>query len=334
MTGQSQNTDPTASPPAPSNPPPAADPNAPPPSNASGAEPPKKPEGTTLGTGGEGTEPKPGTWTENWRQLLATGEDGKVNDKELERLNRMTDPKQVWKSYRELEAKMATGKAPAPSSSGPPENATPEQLTAWRKEQGLATIPEEVDLPLPTWLSKEDELDDGEKLFRQSFRKWAVDHNVPKALVKELGGWVLEQELANREAAVKIDGEAKRICEDELRKDWGVEYRGNLKETAAFMDKEFGTRRDDLLDAVLPNGVKLGDDPYFVRYFAQKAKDFSGGLPMVDGSGAPMAGSPEARIAEIDKIRETNYPEYQRLGLGDEKISLMDRIASRSQGRR
>src|SRR5688572_23894721 len=75
----------------------------------------------------------PADWPADWRQKLA-GEDKKT----LERLGRMASPADLLKSYRALEQKISAGEL----KKGLPENATPEQVAEWRREQGLPEKPE------------------------------------------------------------------------------------------------------------------------------------------------------------------------------------------------
>src|SRR5206468_684958 len=72
------------------------------------------------------------TWPDDWRAKLA-GDDKAF----LKRLERFTDPAAVAKSYRELETKVS-----APKVNAPPADASPEQVAAWRKDQGLPETPD------------------------------------------------------------------------------------------------------------------------------------------------------------------------------------------------
>src|SRR3954471_3943718 len=64
----------------------------------------------------------------DWRAAMA-GDDKDA----MKRLARFTDPGQVFKSLRSLEAKMSAGELKKPLA----ENATPEEKATWRKENGL-----------------------------------------------------------------------------------------------------------------------------------------------------------------------------------------------------
>src|SRR5215470_14906513 len=75
-------------------------------------------------------EPAAKTFSESWREDLAGG------DKAFRKtLDRFESPAALAKAYKELTARLSSGDLKA--TKPPPDNATPEQITAWRTEHGL-----------------------------------------------------------------------------------------------------------------------------------------------------------------------------------------------------
>ena len=83
--------------------------------------------------------PAPPTWPADWRDQMASALPEAERAKELERLKRFNSPNEVYKSNRELESRMSSGEFKRPL----PKDATPEQLSAWRKENGIPEKAEE-----------------------------------------------------------------------------------------------------------------------------------------------------------------------------------------------
>src|SRR5258708_4539766 len=75
-------------------------------------------------------EPDAKTFPQSWREDLAGG------DKAFRKtLDRFDSPAALAKAYKELTSRLSSGDLKA--TKPPPDNATPEQLAAWRAEQGL-----------------------------------------------------------------------------------------------------------------------------------------------------------------------------------------------------
>ena len=92
--------------------------NAPPPTDPIITDP---PEGDPAAT------PPVQDWSDDWRSKMAGGD-----AKEAKRLERFASPKEVFKSYRAFETRLSSGEL----KSALPKDAKPEQLTAWRAENG------------------------------------------------------------------------------------------------------------------------------------------------------------------------------------------------------
>ncbi len=95
---------------------------------APASDPPKTPTGTVLDGVSDTPVAAPVTWPENWRDEMAGGD-----EKERKRLERFASPADVYKSNRELEKKLSTGKFKVDL----PENPTEEQIAAYRKDMGI-----------------------------------------------------------------------------------------------------------------------------------------------------------------------------------------------------
>ena len=96
------------------------------------ASPPTDPIITSPPEGDLAATPPVQDWSDDWRSKMAGGD-----AKEAKRLERFASPKEVFKSYRAFETRLSSGEL----KSAMPKDAKPENLTAWRAENG---IPEDI----------------------------------------------------------------------------------------------------------------------------------------------------------------------------------------------
>lgn len=269
-------------PPTPQDPPaPAAAPAAPPPnitsSDADGA-------------------PPPATWPDDWRARLA-GKD----EEAIKRLNRFGSPEGVYKSWRSLEQRMSSGEL----KSKLPDNATEEQITEWRKENG---IPEKADgyqktvLPGHEWTEK-----DMPNL--TAFFNIAHAANLTQAQVDNTLKWYVDQKQGLAANQFESDTSAKMALEDALRTEWGPEYRGNIALLSRFLAAEIPEEGGAaLIDARLADGSRLIDQGWFAKWVVGLARQQYGDASFItpDATPAGMA----SRKAEIEKTMAENPDQY------------------------
>lgn len=257
-------------------------------------------------------------WPDDWRKELA-GED----KAQLAQLERLGSPGDIWKSYRELQAKVSSGElkgAPKPLAA----DATPEQQAAWRKEQGLpeneqaylgalqlegGLVPSEADKPLIEGFAKDVALAKG----------WSQDQ------MNDAVGWFLGAQAKVLADQQRADGEFKNSTLVELGREWGKDFEPNQNAVTNLINTLPEAIRDPLLTARLPNGRIVGDDMAFNQAMLTLAKQLNPAaslLPNIAGGGLQPV---ESRIAEI----ETKYmrapqgtPEWQQYwhGAAGEKM--------------
>lgn len=245
----------------------------------------------------------PADWPEDWRAKVA-GEDAK----ELSRLQRMGSPADLWKSYRALEAKLQEKS----TRFGPPENATPEQMAAWRKEQGLPDSPDAYTPELPNGMV----LGEADKPLIEGFKEIAHKANMSPAQFNEALKWYYG-EVDNFQAKQQdTDREFRTQSEDKLRAEFGPEYRPNLNAVNNMLSMYFGDTANEILSARGPDNRMLGDNPAFIKSMALLARELNPAMPHIpNGSGNPMQATSN-RIAEIEKMMRVDPASYWK----DEKV--------------
>jgi len=237
-------------------------------------------------------EPISKTFPESWREDLAG--DDKAFRKTLDRFE---SPVALAKAYKELTARLSSGDLKAMKP--PPDNATPEQIAAWRAEHGLpqsaaayvdglqlgdGTVPGEAETALLA--SFADQAMKG---------RWTADQ------YNQAVGWYFD--MQDRLAAQRDHADAafKHEASTELMREWGHDYVTNRNSVAQFFDRSFPEDfREALLTARLPDGRILANHPTFNKAILEVAKSInpsSAMLPNVSGGGLSNV---ESRIAEIE----------------------------------
>lgn len=240
----------------------------------------------------------PADWPEDWRTKVA-GQDAK----ELARLQRMGSPADVWKAYRALEAKVSAGQAkPEPL----PDNATPEQIAAWRKEQGLPESPAAFVPELGNGLV----LGEADKPLLEGFKDVAFKANMTPTQFNEALNWYYSQMDTMRAQQEDADVLYHKEAEDTLRQEWGGEYRMHLNSINNLTALAPEGVAERLLAGRTADGKRIGDDPGIIKWLAAVSREFNPAMPHIPaGSGNPIKATSD-RIGEIEAMMTKNPREY------------------------
>lgn len=307
-----------ANPPAPTPPPGNAPPAATPPAAA-----PKDKGGSIYAAVGEPEPGAPGSsaWPSDWREqsVQAIGD-----PKAAKLLERFQSPVDMAKALVAAQQKIRSGEYKRAAPVGD----NPEEIKAWREEQGIPDSPEGYEIPQIQGVdlaSLDPVAKAGVDVLRQGLHKANLN--------KEQGATVAQAmlDLAASQTEAQAEADATRMdnVEDTLRAEWGPEYRKNLNMNGALLSQHFGDEMDDVLKARMPNGTRLADHPVFNKFLNAMARA-TGNDVMFDGD---VAGgkSVDARIQEIKQIMETNINEYYAKGLDKEYAQLLEKQEARKR---
>lgn len=255
----------------------------------------KEPDASFLGTDPDKIEQpngSPAAFPDNWRDLMA-GEDKDTR----KALDRFKGPSDVAKSWREAAAAISKGvKAPAR-----PADDQPEQLKQWRETMGIP--PEATGYQLADPVAKR--FTDADKPNMELFTTGMHKRDMPpNAVNAALDVYADMQDLVMSSMAAR-DKELNTSCQDELRQEWGSEFRANAELARAAAEKL--TPGVNWFEARLPDGRRLGDIPGVVRTYAQLGKDQFGDVSF---AGDTRTNVTEGRIAEIKKMMADDKSPY------------------------
>lgn len=251
-------------------------------------------------------------WPEDWRDKLA-GDDKKFR----KQLDRYRSPVDAGSALRSAQLRISSGDL----REALPENATDEQIAAYRKDNGIPEKAEGYLESLPDGLV----IGEDDKEIVGSFVERVHGKHADPAVVSEAISWYYD--LQEQEAAkqAEIDTETKQKNDDELRAEWGAEYRSNINSVYAFLDSAPSTDdgmplKELLLGSRLADGTPVGNHPTMLRWLAQMASDANPAGFVSPGAGGSQVDSVKDEIAKIEKVMREDRPAY------DKDIKMQERL--------
>lgn len=245
---------------------------------------------TALDASGDddGEQPTPATWPDDWREKLANGD-----DKLLKRLGRFRSPDGVMKSWLASDQRINSGEL----KSALPDDATPEQITAWRADNG---IPEkstdyEVSLPDGMVLGEED------KPAVDAFLESAHAANMSPDQVNQSLAWYYQHKDAVEAEQAQFDETSRIETEESLRAEFGGDYRATLGAIKSFLAGAPDGLGDNLFTARMGDGTLLGNSADALRWLADVSLAVNPMAKILPSTGGDPAKGISDEIATIEK---------------------------------
>ena len=241
----------------------------------------------------------PADWPADWREKLA-GDDKKA----LEQLKRYSAPTDMWAKTRSLEQKLSSGEY----KRDVPKPEKPEDLKAWRAERGIPETPDGYKIELPNGVI----LSESDKPVVDAFAAQMHEKNWDNAKVNEALSWYYAEQERQLAVRAEADGQFKQVAEDELRGEWGQEYRANMtavKNLVAGMPEGVAA---NLLGGRTANGQRIGDSPAMIRWLAQISRELNPAATLLPNVGGDAGKSITDRIADIEKMMGDSGSDYWR----------------------
>ncbi len=283
---------------------PPTEPTAPEPSPPS-AGPAAPSEPRTKSPESEDPVPPPAEWREDWRQAFA----GKSED-DLKQLGRYKSPEGIWKAYKSLRSQMDSGEYTRTLA----KDATEEQVAQWREENGIPAEPKGYYETLPEGMQIED---DERPFLDQLFSTMHAANATPEVVRQGLAVYYQTQADA-LEVQYTSDEQTRVNTEEELRAEWGPEYRINighmnqvLFDSGIFVQAPEGLKQR-LTQARFDDGTPVAHDADFQRWLVDMARVINPdiGHAVTPAAGANAAQSVDDRIAELEAMSGDTRSQY------------------------
>lgn len=258
--------------------------------------------------------PPPYKLTDEMREAIAehySAGDKKLKEKELKRLARMDDMRQVWNSFRELESKFTSGglvKIPG-------KDASEEEVEAWRKARGIPEKAEEYFDQLK--LSDGIVIGEADKPVVDYFAEAAHKAGVAPAEFSPLieAYYARQEELAAQQD--EADDTFRREAEKELKDEFGPSYKRLTNSIGSlFVSTPGGTDPENensvmtrLLGGRTADGKIIGNDPDMVRWMTSMAREVNPAATVTE-DGDQSGQSIDQEIAQIEKDMKEDRRAY------------------------
>lgn len=258
---------------------PPADPAAPP------ATPPSDPQGE---------------WAPDWRAKISS------DTKHLKTLERFASPKAMFESYVALRQKVDSGELR--SNTPFPTEGTDEEKTAWRTSHGIPAASDAYEIKLGDGLV----MGDADKPFVDDFLKTAHATNMEPEKVNAVLNWYYNRQEAILDEQEERDTAFKQQTEDQLRTEWGGEFRPNINMVKGLVSTMPAALQPLFAGARLANGDALLNHPDMARWLVHISRELNPSATLVPGGGGNIASAVEDEIAAIEKVMRTDRAAYNR----------------------
>lgn len=223
--------------------------------------------------GGSNADPQKGYWPEDWQKRLA-GED----EKALKQVARYASPEEVWKKARALEQRLSSGDL-RPAL---PKNAKPEELTAWRKDNGIPEKADGYDL-------KGIEIPEQDRPVIGGIVAKLHGVNATPEVVRTAVKVYYEEQARQVEQRATLDEQQRVSALDTLNQEYGGQFRRNVNLVEGVLSKFPQSVRDALKAARLPDGTALFNNADAVRGFVALALEMNPAGIVAPAGGGDMA---------------------------------------------
>lgn len=239
----------------------------------------------------------PSTWPDDWRESYA-GQDEKL----LKRLGRYASPKAAFDALISAQDKISRGELKKPLGA----NASPEELAAYRADQGIPETPDKYELKL----SDGRVIGDADKPLIDKFLANMHGKNAtPEQVSAGVDAYyeIVDEIQAQRYEA---DEDFRRQSEDELRAEFGNDFRRNMNMISGLLAGAPSGVKEMLMDARTEDGVRIINSPDTLRWLTQLAREINPVAAVVPGAGANAGQAITDELANIQKLMGDSKSEY------------------------
>lgn len=249
----------------------------------------------------------PADWPADWREKMAGDDKGFLNV-----LKRYGTPLDAANWIRTTQLKISAGELKAKSE--PPKDGKPEEIAAWRKEQGLPEKPEDY----VSNLKLADGIVPGEadKPLLEVVAKLAHGKNYSQDVVNDFVGVYYEIEAGLKEQRLEHDQTNLAQARQQLEQTMGADFAPNMNALKVFWADRPPEVQATILQARAPDGRVVGDIPEVVSFLAQISRELNPAAAILPaGSGSDLKAL-STRKTEIEKMMYTpegkQNPDYWR----------------------
>jgi len=251
----------------------------------------------------------PTDWREKAAEHIAAG-DKKAYDRELKRLQRITDPAGLYGAYRELDNRLNGGgliKVPG-------KDAKPEEIANFHKALGVPEKAEDYlkDLKLENGAV----IGDADKPMVAGFTEALHKSGAPPAAVQAAINWYYKQQEDAAAAIDQADDDFQRESQAALKEEWGPALKRELAGIKTLFKAAPGGADDKnpkslyarLVSGRTADGKIIGNDPDMLRWLVSLVTPAEKNVEEGIQNGMTL----EAEKEKIEQIMRTDRPLYNK----------------------
>ena len=249
------------------------------------------PADTGDDSGGSGDA---GYWPDDWQTRLA-----KDDDKRAAAAGRYSSPEAVFDALVAAQQRISAGEIKAVL----PENPTDEELSAWRKDNGIPEKPDEYKFSR--------EVPEEDKPFFEDLATRAHGANYTPDQLNAVTDWYYESQEKQIEERETLDASQRQETLDALNLEWGGNFRRNVNMVENLLSKLPESVREDFKGARLPDGTGVFNNAEVMRAFANLALELNPAGTVTPIDGDPMKGV-TSEIDELETFMRENRAAYNK----------------------
>lgn len=255
--------------------------------------------------------PAKGYWPDDWITKVSKGDEKRAND-----LKKFQSPEALADSYIALQRRLSSGEFKSVLA----KDAKPEEIAAWRKDNGIPEKPEDYKLDGIT-------VPEHDKALVENFLKKAHASNMTPEQAKASVAAYYEQQSATIDAIRAKDSQDSGVAIDALKVEWGGNFMRNRNLVGQVLDKFPQSVKDALLQARMPDGTAVFNNVDIMRGFAALALEVNPAGVVVPNSGGDLGKSMLDRYNEIQKTMRTDRKAYDKdAGMQEESRRIIDAL--------
>lgn len=256
-----------------------------------------------------------GVWPEDWHARMA-GDD----ERELRQIKRYESPQAIWKKARALEARLSSGEL-RPML---PKDPKPEELAAWRKDNGIPEKPDGYDL-------KDLKIPAADKAIVGDIVARLHASNASPDVVRNAVQSYYEVRERQVQERVSKDEDNRVKALDTLNQEWGTLFRRNVNLVEGLLNKFPESVREALKSARLPDGTAIFNSADAMRGFAALALELNPAGIVVPASGGDIGKSAMQEYKDIQKLMREKRKDYDRDAGKQQRFSELIEYLSKNE---
>ncbi len=268
-------------------------------------------EGDDAGAGGASKKDAPGSkgseggyWPDDWRATASKG------DAKLEaRFGRYASPEAALTALIAAQNRISSGELKPVLD----KDATPDQVKAWRAEQGIPETPDKYDLDLGGGLVVGEE---DKPLVAEFLKNAHATNQTPEQVKASLRAYyAVHDQLTQKQADADVLAQETSI--ETLRAEWGPEFKRNVTLIHNLLDRTTSKEiKDKFLGGRLADGTPIGSSPEALKMMLGLALADNPAGTLVPGGSGDMGQAVDDEIGKIEAAMKKNRAAYNK----DEKM--------------